>query len=339
MNKADVCIIGGGFCGQLSAFLLAKAGYSVFLCEAEKKVGGKCRVDHPEGCTVEFGVHFNLLTSSQIRELGIETEWCKMHESPPLYFQKKEWLPVTLDPLTEDQKFFHLSEFSFPKGGMETLFNLFLSHPNIQLLTGQPILELVSNASFVQKVQSHDKEWKAKAFLMALPFSSLVHLVKENEVERNFLRSLKKQKYVSAIKLDYVLKKKVCDFKSILFDIEANGVGFFPSNIDEKIAVNGKQVSQWLFFLSEEELSDKEEIAKRIRVGKRFLKKAFPNFFDTLLWERIGIIPELFPKNSDRLILEQKWTSLQNLFWVGDHPLENLVRKVGQVTQLLKTSV
>lgn len=43
--RYDVFIIGSGISGRWMAWLLAQKGYSVALCESEKRLGGSSRID------------------------------------------------------------------------------------------------------------------------------------------------------------------------------------------------------------------------------------------------------------------------------------------------------
>lgn len=345
MSLTDVIVMGGGFSGQLTAWLLSKKGYKVAICEQEKKPGGKCRVETPYDVPVELGLHFNVLTSEQARALGIQVLFSEIRQTPPIYFQKKEWHTVEADHCSPEQTHFLLSDFVLPQGGMSSLFQYFQSE-NITLSCGAPVVECDIETSIIKKVNRADQAWSVDtgtgAVVMAVPFSAMLQVVDESYFHRSVLKRFKKQKMVSAVKLDFLLKENVTDLKNILFDLEHNGVGFFPSNVDPSLLSDPtdqvKQLSQWLFFLTEKEVASKEEIAKKIRAGKRGIKKAFPNALDAVLWERISVLPSLFPLKPVDQPLEKEWTSLKNLFWISgesDGPSESGSAVVSRAIQLV----
>src|SRR3989338_546745 len=322
MSLYDVAIIGGGLSGQLAAFLLSKEKYSILLCEADPKLGGKSRLDYG----------FNLLTPELSKTLSLDLSYIEMFNQEPLALRKMNWVSVSPEEISPEQKYFFFKDFIFPRGGIEKVFtSLNAGFSSVEIKLSTPILECAIQDHTIQKIISGKEGWQAKAVVAAIPFTGLTHMLGTDYFHPRFLKKIRKQKMVSAVKLNFILKEKVCDYQNILFSLDSNGVGFFPSNVDSTLIEGTKQISQWLFFLKEEELVDAEEVAKKIRAGKRFIQKAWPQFFNQVEWEQIGVIDQLFPLEvTDPQEMEK--TTLKNLFWIGGRFTPSVIEEVKKIT-------
>src|SRR3990167_7560587 len=142
MSQKSV-IIGAGLSGQLAAYLLSKKGYSVLLCEAEKEIGGRCRVDHIQGCLVDHTLALNLLKPKEAQRLGLPLTFAEIKE-PSLFYHQKEWHPLTENvlpsPLTEGQKLYAKIS-SLMKGGAGSLFQ-YLKTSNCESALSRSIIEV-----------------------------------------------------------------------------------------------------------------------------------------------------------------------------------------------------
>lgn len=346
MSAYDVAIVGGGLSGEISALLLAQRGYSVALCEAEEKLGGRCRTDQVRGFSLPFGFAYNLLTEEQAGLLTSNTApWIYFSDIPPLSYEHKSWIEIPIERLTAEQKSFFVRHYAFPKNGVQNLIQAHLKHPKIEIHLSEPILECPTERGHLIELVGKSERFRARAILMALPFSSLSRLL-GGEIKQGWVRKWKQHKMISCLRLDFVLKSKVSDFKNLIFNLENNGVGLFTSNLDDSFALNSEQISQWLYFLSEDEVHDKEEIAKKMRAAKRFIKKAFPDFFDKTTWERVGIMVDFLPRKVESFEM-QDWTNLKNVFWArggfsGDYRnrwFDDLLKEAGKMEEYLSFSI
>ncbi len=326
----DVLVIGGGLSGVLSAYTLTQRGVQVVLCEAQEKLGGLSRVDHPHGVSVEVGLHLNVMTPQELTSLNLSVTDLDLHATP-LILDKTSWIPANLDALSLEQKFFFFQNFTMIKGGMENLFQA-LSR-NLKCELSQIIQSVDSEDCFIKKIQSAQKSWEPKAVLFAIPFHEMSHLIPGSSFNPKILKTLKRQEWVSAVKLDFILSKKIYDGQNILF--VPDGLGFFPSNSDPSLSDGDFQLSQWLFFISNDAIQNPEEVTKKIRAGKRWIKKAFPYFSDHIHWEKIGVIDRLFPKSSIPNEDLKEWSILKNAFWVGDFSIPNVMKEIQKVEEFL----
>lgn len=310
----DVAIIGGGLWGEISAVLLSRKGYSVVLCEARDKLGGKHRVDDILGVSLPFGFAYNLVTEDQIQLIAEKAPWIHLSDIPPLSYEQKKWSEAHEQQLTEEQKIFFVRHYSFPKRGIQHLIQTYLGHPNIKIHLSEPVLEcFVAPSGLVETV---GRKFSARAYVMAISYSSLERLL-EMHINQGLVRKWRQRKLMSCLKIDFILKSAVSDFKNLLFDLENNGIGLFTSNRDESLIPSPKQLSQWLYFLSEKEVQDKDEMIKKVRAAKRKLKKMFPNFFEMSEWERIGVAIDFLPYRGEPQISKNRslCPNLKNVFW------------------------
>lgn len=254
MPTYDVAIIGGGLWGEISAVLLSRKGYSVLLCEARDKLGGKCRIDKIHGVSIP-------------------------------YF--------------------------FPCLGIQNVIQTYLDRPNVKVHLSEPILECQVTPSDL--VETVGRKFSARAYLMAIAYPSLRSLLGAH-IHQGLATKLRQREMMSCLKIDFILKSAISDFKNLIFDLENNGIGLFTSNVDRSFIPSPKQLSQWLYFLSEKEVHDKDEMIKKVRVAKRKLKKMFPDFFEITEWERIGVAVDFLPYKREPLH-RAKWTNLKNVFW------------------------
>lgn len=307
----DVTIIGGGLSGLLTGHFLSKKGFLVTLCEAQDKLGGNYRVDTAQGVLIDYGLHLNVLTSD-IEEAHLPIEWIQ-RKATPFMLQKMSWTPIDINALSTEQKMFAHGEYCIPKGGVGKLVQHLSQNLKIEL--SQPIQNCVVEDSQIKKIIGNKKEWEAKAFVTAIPSKAIFSLLGHERINPQWLKKLKQEEAVSALKLDFILKAKVFEGDNVLFLPECNGVGFFPSNIDESISDGDYQISQWIFFLNQEEFLNNEIIAKKLKAGKRFILKAFPDFFEKVIWERMTLIEALFSKKQETI---KEWTTLKNVFCAGE---------------------
>jgi len=339
ITHQDVLIIGGGFTGQLAASLLSHKGYAVLLAESTAQLGGRVRLDEVKEAFIPYGFHLNLLTPELAQRFDIKAEWCSSQETP-VYYEKKVWHAAQTENLTEEQKHYNLADFRIPKGGIQATLAPLLQSQNIEVKLNEPIVECEWNGDTFISAKGLKNQFKAKAVLFAMPFKEMSAFLDESVIEPKFLKLCKgqSQTMTAAVKLDFLLNGSVSDQKSIIFDHDNNGVGLFLSNIDPSLAAR-KQLSQWLFFLTEEELRDKHEMSKKIRAGKRQIKKSYPEFFEKLIWERLTVQESVFPKEA-LAPKPKKWSKLNNHFWisgdVGVDWVNGLFKEVEAIDLLLR---
>lgn len=88
--KKKVTIIGGGFSGSVSAFLLSRLGYDVQLFEKGEKLGGTSKDIKFENKFFFNGPHYFYPNSKWIKELNKYKEFKKQFKTYQLYDLKKE---------------------------------------------------------------------------------------------------------------------------------------------------------------------------------------------------------------------------------------------------------
>lgn len=343
MNKIyDVAIIGGGLSGLLMAHLCARRGYTVVLCEAQDQVGGRCRIDTPkESMQVPYGFNIHLFTKELCQALELDFDLIDLKNLPPQTFQHKAWRDVASEELSPEQKFYDLKNFNI----VWDLLKIELPD-TVHVETSQPIGDSRIESSLLMEVSNSQKKWQAKAFVMACLSKDMLNIIPKENFHKKFLNAYNKQESVSAVKLDFITDRRFCELQNVLMSLDPVGVGIIASNFSNQFVPKGYELSQWLFFLTPEELLDKEETAKKIRAGKRFMKKAFDGFLEHIVWERIAVLPHVFSQHP--MELSEEWTALKNLFWVSDElglpnetgnpAIRNILPTFEKLDRFLKTS-
>ena len=103
-NGKRVLVIGGGLAGIAAALRLAKAGYSVQLCEARRRLGGRVGsfTDSASGQQIDYCQHVAMQCCSEFRallaELGQLDSW-RVERTLHFFSQRGKHLPVRALPL------------------------------------------------------------------------------------------------------------------------------------------------------------------------------------------------------------------------------------------------
>ncbi|MBI4040273.1 MAG: FAD-binding protein [Deltaproteobacteria bacterium] len=311
---ADIIIVGGGIGGQVSARALAYAGYQVIVCEAQPKLSGFQSVMTPISIqNIPEPFALNCLQEEHLSTLHLPVDrLMPIQTHGPLLYEKKLWREVAPEELKSEQLLFYFRNFSWPRGGFPT--SDFCKHPNIQIHLHEPITDCELSENKIQSVRNSKVCFSGRAFIFALPSDAMFPLLRKNFLEPHFLKQFQKKKAISAVTLDFVLKKKVSQEIEILMSLDPVGVGFSPSNSDPSLCAPEYQILQWMFFLPPDEGKDKEAMAKTMMAGKRFLQRVFPGFEEQCLWQRIGILPQITLQ--EPLHDSPHAIPLSNAFWV-----------------------
>lgn len=100
----DAIVIGAGVGGLVCANLLARAGLKVLLLEQHFMVGGYCSTFRRKGYTFDAATHFypllgnrSTITGALLSDLGLTTEWTRMHPVDCFHFPDGSRFSVPAD--------------------------------------------------------------------------------------------------------------------------------------------------------------------------------------------------------------------------------------------------
>jgi hypothetical protein len=175
------------------------------------------------------------------------------------------------------------------------------------------------------------KSLHAMNFIYCGPVKSLKTLLPEGALNTRAMGKLSKNQYWTAVGVDFLHSVKVSDISNIhvLNGTTSDDIGPCVGRFHSAEQVNDtlKQYSQWLTFLDDEEAEDSELIGAALKKVKRQIKRAYPNAFDTIEFERIVVSPSFSGNGDLKLNSNQTIPGLENL-WIGSsqmHAQRNLL--------------
>ncbi len=213
-----------------------------------------------------------------------------------------------------------------PKGGTREILNRLVNcieENEGRILLRTKVQELrINRKKFWEAITSRGNI-HADAIIYAAPLQGLFSVIDKRLFKTGFIRQCENLKPTSGVAIDYGLSRRISDVKGWLMDVDEGILARFPSNLDPGIAPAGKQISSWFLLLEPEETGDRKVARSRIRQLKAAIKNLYPDFFDSVEFERIMVLPivdgadlnthQCRPRRPDLSCRE-----IKNLFFIGD---------------------
>ncbi len=186
------------------------------------------------------------------------------------------------------------SEFAYPDDGgydaiSKTLLDYILANKG-QLHLGSPVQKIVIKDSRVQGVISSDGSFlPSRCVVISLPaYQAINQLFEEDTFEKNFVEKVNKlDKTTAVVEVHFALNKKI-DTRQVVFpvgDYTTKGF-FFISNITPSVCPAGEHLMITGTPVHPSVAEDSNKIKEIVQKMKDELNSIYPDFEDSLLWER-----------------------------------------------------
>ncbi|MGH1521238.1 MAG: phytoene desaturase family protein [Nitrosopumilus sp.] len=186
------------------------------------------------------------------------------------------------------------SEFAYPDDGgydaiSKTLLDYILANKG-QLHLGSPVQKIVIKDSRVQGVISSDGSFlPSRCIVVSLPaYQAINQLFEEDTFEKIFVEKVNKlDKTTAVVEVHFALNKKI-DTRQVVFpvgDYTTKGF-FFISNITPSVCPAGEHLMITGTPVHPSVAEDSNKIKEIVQKMKDELNSIYPDFEDSLLWER-----------------------------------------------------
>lgn len=305
----EALVAGAGLSGLLTAALLLKDGKSVHLTEKLPKAGGRLSPERREGFTLGAGFAFGDCAwwKAASDRLGLAAETIPVAEGKALVHGSRGWVEPEEIPAWEEYLSRPCSEF--PAGGMfgltERLLDYCASHDKFSFSLEGPITAIEGENGVLKSVSLGAETVLTPGSLYYTgDYKTLLEILRGEGVpepgpERvSWMKKWVKSNPQPGVVLEFAHKAPVAEFtETLLLPFSAGEkeerrylVGSFTSNRDPSLAPAGRALSSWILPLTEAEWGDNHESMKKIRSARRLLDKAFPNFDQSLLFDRVIVL-------------------------------------------------
>jgi len=213
-----------------------------------------------------------------------------------------------------------------------------LNNQNVTLATNSPLTELkIQDGKAVSATIGADQEIIFKECLWAADYKVLCDVMSGDELPKAGAdRTAWIHRFVASspspgVILEFAHGESVSEFTETLAlplppanDKEKKKskrryvIGAFLGNRDSSLAPEGKQVSSWIFPLTEEEWDDNHEILKRIRAARRTIERCFPGFENSIVFDRVQVLPHTVTPLRGKKKVEIESSIFPNLIPVSD---------------------
>ncbi len=330
----DALVTGAGLAGLVTAALLLKNGKSVLLAEKLGRFGGRLSPESRNGFFLGSGFAFgdSAWWGAIADRLGLAADLLPVQDGKALVHGSRGW--VTPETLPAWETYLSQPCTEFPAGGVfgigQKLMDFCASHDGFTFAKESPVTSLKVQGGVVQEVslgaeqavQPGEVHWCAD--YKALNDSLQGEVPAPGPERVSWMKKFVKSPAQPGVVLEFAHKQKLADFTETLLLPFAPGekeerrylVGSFVSNRDASLAPSGRALSSWILPLTESEWGDNHESMKKIRSARRLLDKAFPQFDQSLLFDRVLVLEStvspLAKKKGERAPL------LKNLFLGAD---------------------
>lgn len=353
----DYAIIGSGISGLAIAAKISQSTKNVVLIEANDFLGGSHRTISSQGQTINNGLRFipgtqlaekavlfleDILNLKLIKNIsndlpvtyenGSLTEFLGFGDNPPAFYDELNYF------ISPNQIELNLDVHQWPqllkeKYQGETLLRSYVT----KFVQEEPgvISHVIVNGT---------KNIYAQNFIYCGNIKDLGLLLPEDVLSSRAKHKITKGSYWTAVCLDVFHNHLVTDSKAIhvLNGTTQDDIGPCVGKFITTQDANGNFVStsQWMTFMDNETSEDSEAIAHALKKIKRQIKRAYPEALESLLSERIIVIPYVAGDGDLKLNADQSLPNAKNL-WIGSGRVNSQKNIVGALLQakLILTSI
>jgi phytoene dehydrogenase-like protein len=337
----DFAIIGGGYSGLMAALRLSQQGLKGKVFEKQREPGGRFVQEERDGFTL------NQFPSSITAELGMESIQSESHlevdwdtlDQEAVYFEDHKFKPLdqTKRKLLPHESLYTMKKRFLPKQGYRPLADRLANQEGVDFEGSAHVVKIKPTSKKGEEFEitlSNHETYVSKAVLWTASLSSLQDALQQEGLEEaipaTFFTRIRSIKPKPFLKLDFALKRPLYDGNEVIVipfsrknPEEGHLFGEFPSNLHPELAPEGKQLSSWwCVFPDTDEDNPHREVMKRIRHCKRLIKKAFPKFFEAVLWDRISFSNESTGAPVDNLeknLIPFKLQPIKGFHLSGEH--------------------
>lgn len=332
-KQFDVIIVGAGLSGLLLANKAKSIGKSVALIEAQDTFGG---FHHPSIATSNSHLdnslhfisgsdqnttlvrkaeeHFHIQLNPSIRasqvltfEDGQVREFTGFGKLTPEFFDE-------IVPYLTHQELSFSNPWSALSGDLANSLgdSLYLNHLASELVIEDRVTQgvMVNGSHF----------WKAAQVIFAGGIGEVLAFLPPSFVSARLKNHLKRLKLWTLVAVDFTHASEVTASYElhVLNGTTQDDIGpclgrFFQAS-------EGRQVSQWLSFASDEDADESENIGAIIKKMKRQIKRAYPTAFEGQTSEKIVVIPSGAGHFEDIQVLDNVYfKDLQGFYLASSH--------------------
>lgn len=338
MKHFDVAIVGGGISGLLYSQLFKEKGLSTVILEASDRLGGYCKTSLSSKAKLNPNFHFlpyteEAMSFCKVLENLFDRPLVKgIEEHQPVTFQKGQFQTFvgygSSAPDYADQMTYYTapSRIVFHESALGDLFGLEKAATSV-LLKSEVTQFSISNRK-VSAIIYGNQSLSADTFVYTGPARRLPSFLPKEGLPSRALSSYTQGTMWSAISLELVLKPM--DFQDRLH-ILYGGTEEIKSCIGRFQKLENQVYSQWFTLLPEELTNDDDAVSNGLKEMKRQIRRAYPEMFDGLLFEKIslcgyshGQIPgktgenQNFPEIENLLVASRELSEKPNLLGVFD---------------------
>jgi hypothetical protein len=274
---SEIIVVGGGIAGLLAAEALKDAGLSVVGLEGSSTLGGRIEVGHHR-------VHSELARES-LKSLLDGLELSEVQE-PPLTRTKGEWQKAEeAGEFSEAEKFYLSEHYWIPTEGYSKLIARLVDKVGPSFQTRKLVTEV--HASEKRILCEDGVEHPYSHLVWCSPLRALRTAWAGDKSPLKGLSKIPDRQ--GGISLEVELKEPLFSSKNTVIlpfrfkEWRLRALGF-PST-------SGAPRVQWVLFLEDEILEDREEVAKCVRTLKREIGKEFPNAASMSVREKLTYLP------------------------------------------------
>lgn len=213
----------------------------------------------------------------------------------------------------------------YPRGGTKAIIEGLREEveKNGQVLTSSAVTRLVLRKGLVSQVKTETAVFAAPAVVCAVPIQEVPDLFGGRDLPARLLKTAREMVPTAGIALDLGLRERISERSGLLVTSNPVTMGQFTSNIDPRMAPEGKQLLSWFYPLPFQWMKNREKVEREEARLRNLLDEIFPTMREVVEWERVmhlrmvdGFLPCPGQTREDRP--DFTVPGIENLFLCGD---------------------